>query len=212
MLPNLVETLILCESVTWLIWVRHDSHMGDMTHLWSCTVWRMLGWARSTLRVCDMTHSCATWFSHMKYKLTWLIFVWRDSFIGMLACLAGPVLLCVSETSIICITYLYVTQLWVWRDAVMRKLARLAEPVLLCVSVTWLICMTHSYLTNLLVWRHSFVWLVHKWLICVWRDSFMRFYGVWRDSCMYDTTHSREAWLMHVCRDSFIRVMLLICV
>jgi hypothetical protein len=61
-------------SHTWLIYVRHDAFMSDMTMTHSCATWLIHMWHDSFM--CDTTHSCATWLIH----------VWHDTFM----LIAGP--------------------------------------------------------------------------------------------------------------------------
>ena len=132
------------------------------------------------IHMCDVTHSCVRRDSFM--CVTWLIHVWRDSFI------------CVTWLIHMCdMTYSYV-----WHESF--------------ICVLWLIHMTHSnvwhdsfkWVTWLIhAWHDSFIyvtWLIHMCGMThshAWHDSFTC--ATWL-ILIYDMTHS------YVWHDSIIRV------
>jgi len=158
----------------------------DMTHLY--VTWLVdVTWL---IDMCGMTHSYVTVMT--RSYVTWLIYVWHDSWIwhGWLICVAWLI---------------HMWQTWpvrnTWHDSSICDMTRGSDMAGWYVWHDSFICdmtrgcdMTHSY-----VWHDSFICdMTH------WRDTVTTHWYMWHDSFICDMTHSCDMTDWYVWHDSFM--------
>ena len=133
---------------------------------------------------CDMTHSCVAWLIHMHDMthscVTWLIHMHDMTHPCMCPCALEPS----NKTYLVC----------VWRDSFICVTCLIRRCDMTHSCMTWHIHMRD--ITDSFMCTCALVPLNKPYLVCVWRDSFIRVTCL---ICRCDVTHSCVIWLIYLC-------------